>query len=44
MNPLEAMVAKSALDFVMAGPDAAGKQLQKSADQIIKDLKWGNSG
>ena len=37
MNPLEAMVAKSALDFVMAGPDAAGKQLQKSADQIIKD-------
>ena len=31
------MVAKSALDFVMAGPDAAGKQLQKSADQIIKD-------
>ena len=36
MNPLEAMVAKSALDFVMAGPDAAGKQLQKSADQIIK--------
>jgi len=37
MNPLEAMVAKSALDFVEAGPDAAGKQLQKSADQIIKD-------
>ena len=37
MNPLEAMVAKSALDFVMGGPDAAGKQLQKSADQIIKD-------
>ena len=37
MNPLEAMVAKSALDFVMAGPDAVGKQLQKSADQIIKD-------
>ena len=37
MNPLEAMVAKSALDFVRGGPDAAGKQLQKSADQIIKD-------
>ena len=37
MNPLEAMVAKSALDFVEKGPDAAGKQLQKSADQIIKD-------
>ena len=37
MNPLEAMVAKSALNFVEAGPEAAGKQLQKSADQIIKD-------
>ena len=37
MNPLEAMVAKSALEFVEAGPDAAGKQLQKSADQIIKE-------
>ena len=37
MNPVEAMAAKSALDFVMAGPEAAGNQLQKSADQIIKD-------
>jgi hypothetical protein len=37
MNPLEAMAAKSSLDFVMGGPDAAGKQLQKSAEQIQKD-------
>lgn len=37
MNPVEAMAAQTALSAVMAGPEAAGNQLQKSADQIIKD-------